>query len=467
MLDGDALDHVFTHVGSNHHAHLPVWLTCKAFGERRPHGALETSANAMCASPSLFRWAMTMGLEPRHLQAKRLTGDGATAVLNAMRPKMVKKSTESHTASDTVQQIRFGSVIDQLRSHKERRVKANAIKTATALLKQLTKMDPADLVDEASLDACIDFVWQCTTGRPCKAFYPNAAEVLSKIMRHLAETDAHAEFGRVLARILKHPLSFVRYEVLDAACDVSAAGLIYHAAAIADFLSVASCNRDMDRAVRFLDQLEPGVLRLYSTQVVGLLFRVTEMGVPEALRLLRQLEPSDIAVHEEIFLQKMRSHHWCQRMIAVSAMGDVGQPALAQQAGAVRRLLRDPVCLVRCRALETMGKLPVEDALNYIDEIAAMMSDEHSHVRSAAADVLGMFDAVNIEPHAGALAKLLGDGELWTRSSAMTTLRKLLSAQTQEYATLTVPDICKCKVCSRDRFLEAAQEVRQMTGYDD
>ena len=168
MLDGDALDHVFAHVGLDYHAHLPVWMTCKAFGERRPHGALETSANAMCGSPSLFKWAMQIGMEPHHLQLNRLTGAGATVLLNSIRPKTGAKSV-LYTGKETVEMVRFGMVIEQLRSHEERRVKANAIKTAIALLKQLTKLDPADfLTDPASIDVCIDFIWHCTTGRPCK-----------------------------------------------------------------------------------------------------------------------------------------------------------------------------------------------------------------------------------------------------------------------------------------------------------
>ena len=29
ILDADALDHVFAHVGVDYSAHLPIWLTCK------------------------------------------------------------------------------------------------------------------------------------------------------------------------------------------------------------------------------------------------------------------------------------------------------------------------------------------------------------------------------------------------------------------------------------------------------
>ena len=461
MLDGDALDHVFAHVGLDYHAHLPVWMTCKAFGERRPHGALETSANAMCGSPSLLNWAMKIGLQPHHLQVNHLTGDGATVLLNAIRPKTGAKSV-SYTGQETVEMVRFGRVIEQLRGHHERRVKANAIKLAVALLQQLTKLEPVDLVDPASLDACMEFIWQCTTGRPCKAMYKDASMALSAILLHLGEMDARADFGRVMERMLRHPMSFVRYDVLDAINQLDTEGLNYHAAAIADFLRVASCNTDMETAISILEQLEPEVLGRYSTQVVDLLFRVTEVGTPHAMRLIRRLEPSAITLHVETFVQKMGSHSWVARMAAVMALGDMCQPALAEHTHSVRRLLRDPVCMVRCRAVETMGKLPTADALSHISEIAAMLCDPHCHVRSAAADVLGMFDSVAIAPHVGSLATLLDDGDSWTRFSAMTTLRKLPAAQTEKYTNAMgrVPSfMCKCAACSRDRFIKAALEL--------
>ena len=126
--------------------------------------------------------------------------------------------------------VRFGMVIEQLRSHKERRVKANAIKTAIALLKQLTKLDPADfLTDPASIDVCIDFIWHCTTGTPCKVLYSDASLALSAIMLHLGELKYHVDFERVLKRILRHPMSYVRYDVLDAANQLDAEGRNYHA----------------------------------------------------------------------------------------------------------------------------------------------------------------------------------------------------------------------------------------------
>jgi len=468
MLDGDALDHVFAHVGLGYQCHLPVWMTCKAFCERRPHGALETSANAMCVSPSLFKWAMKMGLQSHHLQLNRLTGDGATVLLNSIRPKTGAKSV-SYTGKETVEMVRFGLVIEQLRAHRERRIKANAIKTAVALLKQLMKLDPAEfLVDPASIDVCIDFIWQCTTGRPCKVLYSDASLVLSAIMLHLGETNSHVDFGRVLKRILRHPKCFVRYDVLDAANQLDTEGLDYHASAIADFLRIASCNRDIEMAVNFLDQLQPEVLGLYSTQVVELLFRVTEMGVPQALRLLRGLEPSAITAHEELFLRNMRNHHWVVRMTAVSALGEICQLVLIQHIDAVRRLLRDTAYLVRSHALQTMGRLPMADAVSHIHEIASLLVDPHSYVRSAAADVLGMFDSAAVAPYVGSIAKLLDESDSWTRSSAIRTLRKLPVTQTREYTeAIAAAPMCKCKVCSRIRYLEAAQEFRQITGYDD
>ena len=64
MLDGDALDQVFGHIGRDGRAHLALWLVCKAFSARRPAGALETSANAMCDTPALLKWAIKIGLRP-------------------------------------------------------------------------------------------------------------------------------------------------------------------------------------------------------------------------------------------------------------------------------------------------------------------------------------------------------------------------------------------------------------------
>jgi len=461
MLDGDALDHVFAHIGTDYRTHIAIWLTCKAFGERRPQGELETSANAMCGSPSLFKWAMKIGLQPHHLQLNRLTGAGATVLLNTIRPKMGAKSV-SCTGQESAQMVRFGSAIEQLRGHRERRVKANAIKTAVALLQHMTKLEPVALMDPASLDAFIEFIWQSTTGRPCKAMYTDASMALSAILLHLGEMDAHADFGRVMERMLRHPMSFVRYDVLDAINQLDTEGLNHHAAAIADFLRVASCNTDMETAVSILGQLEPDVLGRYSTQVVDLLFRVTEVGTPQAMRLLRRLEPSAITLHVETFVQKIGSHSWVARMAAVTALGDMCQPALAEHTNSVRRLLRDPVCMVRCRAVETMGKLPTADALSHISEIAAMLCDPHCHVRSAAADVLGMFDSVAIAPHVGLISTLLDDGDSWTRFSAMTTLRKLPAVQTEKYtkAMERLPSLmCKCAACSCDRFIKAVLEL--------
>ena len=55
---------MFGHIGRDGRAHLALWLVCKAFSARRPAGALETSASAMCDTPALLKWAIKIGLRP-------------------------------------------------------------------------------------------------------------------------------------------------------------------------------------------------------------------------------------------------------------------------------------------------------------------------------------------------------------------------------------------------------------------
>ena len=55
---------MFGHIGRDGRSHLALWLVCKAFSARRPAGALETSASAMCDTPALLKWAIKIGLPP-------------------------------------------------------------------------------------------------------------------------------------------------------------------------------------------------------------------------------------------------------------------------------------------------------------------------------------------------------------------------------------------------------------------
>jgi len=89
MLDGDALDKVFGHVSHDGRTHLPLWLVCKAFNERRPTGAFKTSANAMCCTPALLKWAINMGLEPHHLNPNILSHADALVILAMIRPNLL------------------------------------------------------------------------------------------------------------------------------------------------------------------------------------------------------------------------------------------------------------------------------------------------------------------------------------------------------------------------------------------
>ena len=89
MLDGDALDEVFGHVSHDGRTHLPLWLVCKAFSERRPTGAFKTSAKAMCCTPALLKWAIKMGLQPHHLNPNILTHADALVILKMIRPNLL------------------------------------------------------------------------------------------------------------------------------------------------------------------------------------------------------------------------------------------------------------------------------------------------------------------------------------------------------------------------------------------
>jgi len=89
MLDGDALDQIFRHASHDGRTHLPLWLVCKAFSERRPTGAFKTSAKAMCCTPALLKWAIQMGLKPHHLNPNIVTPADALVILQMIRPDAV------------------------------------------------------------------------------------------------------------------------------------------------------------------------------------------------------------------------------------------------------------------------------------------------------------------------------------------------------------------------------------------
>ncbi len=78
MLDGDVFGKVLEHIDCG--AHLPVWLTCKAFNAHRPVGKCTTSMRAVCATPTMFDWAVGIGFQPH-----RLSPLAAEIVLKALR----------------------------------------------------------------------------------------------------------------------------------------------------------------------------------------------------------------------------------------------------------------------------------------------------------------------------------------------------------------------------------------------
>jgi HEAT repeat protein len=74
------------------------------------------------------------------------------------------------------------------------------------------------------------------------------------------------------------------------------------------------------------------------------------------------------------------------RILAAEMLSALGGPSVPS---AHRRLLADPVCVVRYEAIQALGAAPCEDSYRLLDEVFASPEDSQVHERAAAAAAAG------------------------------------------------------------------------------
>ena len=443
MLDGDALDMVFGHIGRDGRAHIALWLTCKAFSARRPTGTFATSANDMCDTPALLKWAICIGLRPHNLTPSRLTAPAALVLLKTIRPKLGAKSASYFDLEMT----RFGCTIEQLFTHSEKCVRVYAKQTAVAFMKQLSNLKPAALLEPAALAEYTGFILTMLRKRHSDAMTDLASWALHKLISKLRDMAARVQVSALLSETLCHPNRTVRYSALVYMLRLRHDELAPHACDIADAVRDASvaCETTTYRtlkevyryfqvAIRVMVELKPAVLAEFAGMFVGLLCHHKLMVREAAVDAISQLEDTALTPHKVTLLRTMGDPIWQFRESAVRALGYLSQSDLAQHTDAIAGLMKDPNASVRLHATRTMGQLPVVEKATHADTIAGLMRDDDFNVRAAAIQTLGGLDSVTLVAHAGAVARMLDDSRCFVRYAARSTLRRLPAADLAEHA---------------------------------